>query len=66
MGDPASRLSKWIGRRKGGAKYQNASVSSKRPCRLTDADQLRRFVGFQSSAQENAMASGSWIRAGGA
>src|SRR5208337_220959 len=67
LGDPASLLSKWIGRRKGGAKYQRASVSSKRPCRVIDPAQLRRFVGLQSSAQENAaLASGYWIKAGGA
>ena len=54
LGDPASLLSKWIGRRKGGAKYQRASVRSKRPCRVIDPAQLRRVVGLQSSAQKNA------------
>ena len=65
--DPASLLSKWIGRRKGGAKYQRASVRSKRPCRVIDPAQLRRVVGLQSSAQKNAaQSSGSWIKADGA
>ena len=32
LGEPASRLSKLIGRRKGGAKYQSASESSKSAC----------------------------------
>jgi hypothetical protein len=51
FGDPASLLSNPIGLRKGGAKYQKASVRSKTPWITPDPAQPWSDVGVQSEAQ---------------
>src|SRR5947209_4142719 len=48
LGEPASRLSKLIGRRKGGEKYQSASESNKSACSTSETAQPLSAGGVSS------------------